>query len=76
MKIIGRRRISPEVIGSIKEGHLSCYYPKVKRELICVNGSAKLDMWERKGSPAQCAGANQNACAILNAKKNIAEKEK
>ena len=43
---------------------------------MCVNGSVKSDMWERKGSPAQCAGANQNACAVLNVKKNIAEKEK
>ena len=29
----------------IKEGHLSCYYTLVKRELIYVNEEVKSDMW-------------------------------
>ena len=31
---------------SIKEGHLSCYYTLVKRELICVNEEVNSDMWD------------------------------
>ena len=31
---------------SIKEGHLSCYYTPVKRELICVNEEVNPDMWD------------------------------
>ena len=29
----------------IKEGHLSCYYTIVKRELIYVKEEVKTDMW-------------------------------
>ena len=36
---------------SIKEGHLSCYYTAVKREVISVNEEVKSDMWQRKKGP-------------------------
>ena len=45
--VTSRRRSS--AVGSrqsIKEGHLSCYYTLVKRELICVNEEVNSDMWD------------------------------
>ena len=49
-EVVGSRE-SSEVVGSKKEGHMSNYYIIVKSELICVIGSVKLDMWERKSFP-------------------------
>ena len=46
-EVIGRLRES-SAVGSrrnIREGHLSCYYTIVKREVICVNEEVKSDMW-------------------------------
>ena len=68
--IIGSGRKS-EVVGGIKEGHMNRYYTTIKSELICVNGAGKSDTWERKRVPVQCACANQNACAVMNLKKNV-----
>ena len=65
-EMVGSRRRS-SAVGSrrgIKEGHLSCYYTIVKSELIYVYEGWGWHMWERKGPPAQGAGANQNACAV------------
>ena len=48
---VGSHRRWSEVVGSKKEGHMSNYYIVVKSEFICVIGSVKLDMWERKSVP-------------------------
>ena len=47
-EMVGSRRRSSAVGSrrSIKEGHLSCYYTLVKRELICVNEEVNPDMWD------------------------------
>lgn len=52
----GRHRKASEEMtsGSIKEGHMSNYYITVGSDLICVVGSVKSDMWERKS--VSCAG--------------------
>ena len=44
---------------------MSCYYTIVESELIymCMKGEADTCGGE-KVSPTQCAGANQNACAV------------
>ena len=46
--MIGSRRRSLAVGSrrSIKEGHLSCYYTIVKRELICANEEVNSNMWD------------------------------
>ena len=51
---LGKGPRSGSAVGSrrsIKEGHLSCYYTTVKREVISVNEEVKSDMWERKKGP-------------------------
>jgi len=48
--VVGSRK-SSEVVGSIKEGDMCNYYIIVKSEVICVIGSVKSDMWERKSVP-------------------------
>lgn len=52
----GRHRKASEEITSrsIKEGQTSNYYITVGSDLICVVGSVKSDMWERKS--VSCAG--------------------
>ena len=49
-EVVGSRK-PPEVVGSKKEGDMSNYYIIVKSELICIIGSVKSDMWERKSVP-------------------------
>ena len=79
-EVIGNGRKSSEKFGSrsrrsIKEGHLSCYYTLVKRELIYGYEGWGWHMWERKGPPAQGAGANQNACAVPKIEKGCKKRE-
>ena len=50
-EVIGGSRKRSEVVGSIKEGHMSNNVTIVKSEFICVIGSVKSDMWDRKSVP-------------------------
>ena len=64
-EVIGSLRESSAVgsCQSIKEGHLSCYYTIVKRELICVNEEVNSDKWERKKGPLRRAQAQSTTHA-------------
>ena len=66
-EVIGGHRESSAGLGKgrrrIKEGHLSCYYTIVKRELICVNEEVKSDMWQRKKGPLRRAQAQSTTHA-------------
>ena len=55
----------------MKERHMRSYYIIVKSEVIFVIGSVNSHMWDRISVPALCACARQNACAVMNLKKNV-----
>ena len=61
----GRHRKASEEMTSrsIKERHMSNYYVTVGSDLICVVGSVKSDMWERKS--VSCAGRMGSKKMIL-----------
>ena len=75
-EVIGNGRKSSEKFGSRKssehkERTFELLLYDSKSELIYVYEGWGWHMWERKGPPAQGAGANQNACVVPKIEKRM-----